>query len=119
MAKGRRGSFPGGMGGPGGGNMNQMMQQAQRLQREMARAQEEIAAMTVEAEAGGGVVRVQINGERQVTSLTIDPEILQPEDVELLQDLLMVAFNEAQRRFDSLSEERMNKVTGGQSLPGF
>lgn len=119
MAKGRRGGFPGSMGGPGGGGMNQMMQQAQRMQREMAEAQEEIAAMTVGAEAGGGVVRVEINGERHIISLKIDPDILKPDDAELLQDLLMVAVNEAQKRFDALSEERMKKATGGYSLPGF
>jgi nucleoid-associated protein EbfC len=118
MAKGHRG-FPGGM-GPGGGNMNQMMQQAQRMQREMAKAQEEIAAMTVEAAAGGGVVRVKINGERQLVELSIDPSVVQADDVEMLQDLVMVAINDAQRRFDEQSEERMNQVTGGQGLlPGF
>lgn len=117
MAKGPRGGFPGGMGGMGGGNMNQMLLQAQRMQKEMEKAQEEIAALTVEATAGGGAVKVTINGEHQITSLTIDPGVVDPADVEMLQDLIMVAVNDAQKQFEDMSAERMNKVTGGRGLP--
>lgn len=116
MAKGPRGGFPGGMGG-GMGNMNQLMQQAQRMQREMEKAQEDIASMSADATAGGGVVKVTVNGAKQLTSLTIDPAAVDPEDVEMLQDLVMVAVNEALRKIDELSEQRMSKATGGARLP--
>ncbi|MDD2533249.1 MAG: YbaB/EbfC family nucleoid-associated protein [Eubacteriales bacterium] len=118
MAKGSRGGFPGGMGGGGGmGNMNQLMQQAQRMQREMEKAQEEIADMSAEATAGGGVVKAVINGAKQITELTINPSAVDPEDVEMLQDLIIVAVNEALRKIDELSEQRMSKATGGARLP--
>lgn len=117
MAKGPRGGFPGGMGGMGGGNLNQMMQQAQRMQREAEKAQEEIAAMVVEATAGGGAVKVVINGERQITELAIDPGVVNADDVEMLQDLLIVAVNDAMRKFEQLSEARMSQVTGGRGMP--
>lgn len=117
MAKGSKGGFPGGMGGMGGGNMNQMLLQAQRMQKEMEKAQEEIAAMTVDATAGGGAVKVTINGEHQITALSIDPGVVDPADVEMLQDLIMVAVNDAQKQFETLSADRMNRVAGGRGLP--
>lgn len=116
MAKGPRGGFPGSMGGMGG-NMNQLMQQAQRMQREAEKAQEEIAAMTVEASAGGGAVKVVINGEHLILSLNIDPGVVNAGDVEMLQDLITVAVNDAQRQFEEKSAARMSQVTGGRSLP--
>ena len=118
MAKGPRGGF-GGMGGMGGmgGNMNQLMQQAQRMQREVEKAQEEIALMTAEATAGGGAVKAVVNGEKKLTELVIDPGAVSPDDVEMLQDLVLVAVNEALRKIDVLSEERMAKATGGRGLP--
>ena len=103
--------------GGGMGNMNQLMQQAQRMQRDMEKAQEEIAALTAEATAGGGVVKVTVNGQKQLQSLVIDPAAVDPEDVEMLQDLVMVAVNEALRKMDEISEQRMAKVTGGARLP--
>lgn len=114
MAKGSHGGFPGGM---GGGNMNQLLQQAQRMQREAEKAHEEIAAMSAEATAGGGAVKVVINGERQITSLAIDPGVANAEDVEMLQDLIIVAVNDALRKFEEMSTERMNQVTGGRGAP--
>ncbi len=116
MAKGFHGGggFPGGM---GGGNMNQMLIQAQRMQRDMEKAQEEIAAMTVEATAGGGAVRVVINGSHEIKELTIDPAVVNSDDVEMLQDLITAAVNEAQKKFEDLSSERLNRVTGGRGLP--
>lgn len=116
MAKGPgpRGGFGGGM---GGGNMNQLLQQAQRMQREVEKAQEEIAQMTAEATAGGGVVKAVVNGEKQLTALTIDPAAVDPEDVEMLQDLVLVAVNEALRKVEEMGSERMAKATGGRGMP--
>lgn len=118
MAKGPgpKGGF-GGMGGMGGGNMNQLLQQAQRMQREVEKAQEEIAQMTAEATAGGGVVKAVVNGEKQLTALTIDPAAVDPEDVEMLQDLVLVAVNEALRKVEEMGSERMAKATGGRGMP--
>lgn len=118
MAKGR-GGFPGGMGGMGGmgGNMNQLLQQAQRMQRDVEKAQEEIAAMTVEATSGGGAVKVTVNGKHQLTELTIEQGVVDPEDVEMLQDLILVAVNDAFAKLEAASEERMAKVSGGRGLP--
>jgi nucleoid-associated protein EbfC len=117
MAKGPRGGFPG-MGQAGGfGGMNQLLQQAQRMQREAEKAKEKIAAMTSEATAGGGAVKVAVNGDHQIVSLVIDPGAVNPDDVDMLQDLVIVAVNEAMRKIDEMSEARMSQVTGG-SVPG-
>lgn len=97
--------------------MNQLMQQAQRVQREMEKAQEEIAAMTVTAAAGGSAVEVTIDGSHKITQLTIDPKVVDPDDIEMLQDLITVAVNDAQQRFAEQSDERMARVTGGKGLP--
>ena len=113
MAKGPRGFRSGG----GGGGMNQYLQQAQKMQREMEKAQEEIAAMTCEGTAGGEAVKAVVNGEHKVVDLQIDPAVLDPEDMEMLQDLIMVAINSAQDQLAEKSNERMSKVTGGQGLP--
>ncbi len=115
MAKGSRGGFPGGKGGMG--NMNQLMQQAQRMQREMEKAQEEIASMSATAVAGGGAVKVVVDGKHQITELVIDPGVVDPEDVEMLQDLILVAVNDAVAKLDELSEQRMGQVTGGKGMP--
>jgi DNA-binding YbaB/EbfC family protein len=115
MAKGPRGGFPGG--GFPGGNPNQLMQQVQRMQREMEKAQEEIAEMTAEATAGGNAVRVVVGGDKQIKELVIDNNVVDPEDVEMLQDLVIVAVNEAIRTLEEKSEARMSKVTGGKGLP--
>lgn len=118
MAKGPKGGFGGGgMGGMGGGNMNQLLQQAQRMQREVEKAQEEITQLTAEATSGGGAVKAVVNGAKQLTALTIDPGAVTPDDVEMLQDLVLVAVNEALRKLDEISNERMAKATGGRGLP--
>ena len=117
MAKGPRGGFGGGMGGMGGGNMNQLLQQAQRMQREVEKAQEEIAQMTSEATSGGGAVKAVVSGEKKLLELSIDPAVVTPDDVEMLQDLVLVAVNEALRKMETLSEERMAKATGGRGMP--
>lgn len=106
-----------GGGFPGGGNMGNLMAQAQRMQREMEKAQEEVKAMTAEASVGGGVVSVQVDGAHRVLSVSIDPAAVDPSDVEMLQDLLVAAVNEAMRKVDEMSAARMARVTGGMGLP--
>lgn len=111
---GRKGGFPGG----GMGNMNAMMKQAQKMQMELARAQEEIQNMTFEASAGGGMVKAVAKGDNTLVSLTIDPEAVDPEDVEMLQDMIAAAVNEALRGVADLSSQRINAATGGMNIPG-
>ena len=112
MAK--RGGFPGG----GMGNMGAMMKQAQKMQLELAKAQEEIKDMTFEATAGGGMVKVVASGDMSVTSIVIDPEAVDPEDVEMLQDMVVAAVNEALRAASEAANARMNAVMGGMKIPG-
>lgn len=109
----KRGGFPG-----GGGNMGAMMKQAQKMQAELARAQEEIKDMTFEASAGGGMVKAVALGDGSIKSITVDPEAVDPEDVEMLQDTVLAAVNEAIRGVNQLGSERMSSVTGGLSIPG-
>ena len=97
---------------PGGGNMQAMMKQAQQMQQ---RLQEEIAAIKVEATAGGGMVTVAMNGSKQVSSVKIDPEVAG--DVEMLQDMVMAAFNEAVRKVEEESQKKMGGMLGGLGLP--
>ena len=100
------------------GNMNAMMKQAQKMQMELARAQEEIQDMTFEASAGGGMVKAVAKGDNTLVSLTIDPEAVDPEDVEMLQDMIAAAVNEALRGVADLSSQRINAATGGMNIPG-
>lgn len=113
---GRKGGFPGGMGNMG--NMGALMKQAQKMQAEMAKAQEEVQEMTFDATAGGGMVKVQAKGDNTITSIAIDPEAVDPEDVEMLQDMVTAAVNEALRGVQELSNQRMGAVTGGLNIPG-
>jgi DNA-binding YbaB/EbfC family protein len=101
----------------GFGNMGKMMKQMQKLQAQMAKLQEELAQRTVEASAGGGVVTVTVNGENQVVGVKIDPDAVDPDDVEMLEDLVMAATNEALRRAQAMVAEEMGKLTGGLKLP--
>ena len=110
----RKGGFP----GSGMGNMNAMMKQAQKMQMELARAQEEIQDMTFEATAGGGMVKAVAKGDNTLVSLTIDPEAVDPEDVEMLQDMITAAVNEALRGVSELGTQRINAATGGMNIPG-
>jgi nucleoid-associated protein EbfC len=96
----------------------QIMKQAQMMQQKMARLQEEAAENTAEASAGGGAVTVQVNGKNQIVSLTIKKEAVDPEDVEMLQDLVMTAVNEALTKVQTELAEKMSKITGGISIPG-
>lgn len=99
-------------------NMQQMMKQAKKMQEQLAAAQENIAASTVEASAGGGMVKVSMNGDMQLQSITIDPDACDPEDVEILQDMIMAAVNEAVRSVNELANKQMGAVTGGLNIPG-
>ncbi len=99
-------------------NMNQMMRQVQQMQQEMEKAQEQLKHESVEASAGGGMVTVKVTGELEVLELRIDPEAVDPEDVELLQDMVQAAVNEALRSAQELAASRMGAVTGGLGGPG-
>ena len=94
-------------------NMNQMLKQVQQMQEEMAKAQEELKSEKVEATAGGGMVKVVMTGELQVAEVHIDPEAVDPDDVELLQDLVLAAFNEALRSAQELQTRKLGAATGG------
>lgn len=102
----------------GGGNMNSMMRQMQKVQQKMEEAQQRIDETVLESSAGGGVVQVKINGKKELLQVTIDPEIVDPEDVEMLQDMVMVAVNDAIQQAVKLQDTEMGKVTGGINLPG-
>ncbi len=95
-----------------------MLQQLQDLQEDMLKAQEELAEMVVSVTAGGGAVTVEINGERRVQSLAIEPEVVDPEDVEMLQDLVIAAINEGMEQVDQIMAERMAAFTSGLGIPG-
>ena len=112
MAKGFGGR---GMPGMGGVNMN-MMKQVQKMQQDMQKMQAELEAKEYSAQAGGGVVSATVTGKRELVSLTIDPEAVDPEDVEMLQDLIVAAVNEAIRKADSDAASSMQQITGGLGL---
>ena len=99
-------------------DMKQMMRQAQKMQAELAKAQEEIKTMTAEATAGGGMVKVVAQGDMTVQSITIDPEAVDPDDVEMLQDMIVAAVNEAMRKAEADQYANMAKLTGGLNLGG-
>lgn len=99
-------------------DMKKMMKQAQRMQAELAKAQDEIKDMTFEATAGGGMVRVVATGDVSIQSIEIDPEAVDPEDVEMLQDMVVAAVNEALRGVSEMSSQRLNAATGGMNIPG-
>ena len=98
--------------------MGNMMKEAQRLQREMERMQEEVAKKTVEATAGGGMVTVQANGRQELLSIKIDPEVINKDDAQMLEDLVLAACNEALRKSRELVQQELGKITGGLKIPG-
>ena len=102
-----------GMGMGGGGNMQKQLQQLQAMQAEMEQAQAELAEKEITTTAGGGAIEVTINGNKEITKLNIDKDVVDPDDVEMLQDLVMAAVNEAIRQIEELSENAMNEITGG------
>jgi len=96
----------------------QLMKQAQKMQAQMAKMQEELADRTVEASAGGGMVSVTANGKQQIVSIRIEPEVVDPQDVDMLQDLIVAAVNEALKKSQEMVSEEMAKITGGLQIPG-
>lgn len=99
-------------------NMNNMMKQAQKLQKKMLQTQEELATKTVEASAGGGMVKVVANGAQKIESIFLEKEVVDPEDVEMLQDLVMAAVNDALNKSQEMVSAEMSKLTGGLNIPG-
>ena len=113
---GKKGGFPGGMAMPG--NMNNLMKQAQRMQRQMEESQKEVEAKEFTAKAGGGAVEVTVTGKKEITKVKLSEEVVDPDDIEMLEDLVMAATNEALRMADEANAEIMNKMTGGLNLGG-
>lgn len=100
------------------GNMGNMMKQVKKMQADMAKMQEELVNRTVEASSGGGVVTVVANGKQEIMSINIKPEAVDPEDVEMLQDMVLAAVNEALRQSQDMVAKEMSKITGGMNIPG-
>jgi hypothetical protein len=99
--------------------MNKLMQQAQQMQTRMGEVQKELAAREIEVESGGGAVKLRFNGKQELLGLTIDPKVVDPEETDLLEDLLLAAFQEGQKKAAKVAEEEMAKVTGGLGgMPG-
>ncbi len=113
MAKNK---FP--MGGMGGMNMNQLMKQAQKMQQDMMKAQDDLDTMTVEASSGGGMVTVTATAKKEITAVKINPEAVDPEDVEMLEDLVLSAVREALAKAEKAATDQMSKITGGMNIPG-
>lgn len=107
-----KGGFPGGM-----GNMQNLMKQAQQMQKQMQQAQEELETKRFEGTAGG-VVTVQVNGKKELLNISIKPEAVDPDDVEMLEDLVLAAVNNAMKQADAETESKMGKLTGGMNIPG-
>lgn len=103
---------------PGMGNMGNMMKQMKKVQKQMEEMQKQLEQTEVEASAGGGAVTVKANGKKEIISITIDEMVVDPEDVEMLQDLILAAVNEALRSAEELAAQEMNKLTGGMNIPG-
>lgn len=108
-----RGRFPG-----MGGNMNNMMKQMQKMQKQMEEMQAQLEAREIEASAGGGAVKVTVNGKKELLDIVIEPSVVDPDDVEMLQDLVIAAVNEAMRNAEEMMTNEMKKLTGGMNIPG-
>ncbi|MDR2940314.1 MAG: YbaB/EbfC family nucleoid-associated protein [Clostridiales bacterium] len=111
MAKGFNG-FGGGM------NMNALMKQAQKMQKQMEEAQAELAEKTLEVTSGGGAVKITITGKKELKAIEIDKDVVDPDDVEMLQDLILTAVNEAFKQAEEVYNTQMGKITGGMGMPG-
>ena len=112
-----RANLPKGMGG-GPQNMQAMIRQAQKMQEDMAAKQAELESCEYDISAGGGVVNVKINGKKEILSIDIQPEIVDPDDIETLSDILVAAVNEAIKRVETTNNQEMDKITKGMSMPG-
>lgn len=110
-----KGGFPRGM---GGGNMNQMIKQAQKMQEQMLKMQEEMENKTYEATSGGGAVKVVVSGTREIKEIELKPEVVDPDDIEMLQDLIVAAVNEGLRKLEADNSAQMGQLTGGLNIPG-
>ncbi|MBI4855880.1 MAG: YbaB/EbfC family nucleoid-associated protein [Acetobacterium woodii] len=104
--------------GMGGGNMNNMMKQVQKMQQDMANLQAELEEREVEATAGGGAVKVVATGKKTILSIKIDPEVIDEDDIEMLEDLVLAAVNEAIAKAEEMVNSEMGKITGGMNIPG-
>jgi hypothetical protein len=111
---GKRGGYPGGMGGFGGMNFNQLMKEAKKMQADMEKSQEELSVQEFDASAGGGAVKVVVSGDKVLKSITLDKEAVDPDDVEMLQDLILTCVNEALRKVDSAQAASLGKY----NIPG-
>ena len=107
----RRGNF-------GSPNMGNVMKKMQQIQKQMEETQEKVNETVIEASAGGGVVTCSMNGKRELLSITIDPGVLDPEDVEMVQDMVLVAVNDCLKQVEDLNESEMGRITGGLNIPG-
>ena len=112
MAEGR---MPMGM---GGANMNNMIKQAQKMQQEMLKMQEEMEQSSYEATAGGGAVTVKMSGKKELLEIKISPDVVDADDIEMLEDLILVAVNDALKKVDEVSQNQMSRLTGGMNIPG-
>lgn len=112
MGKGKFNGFP------GGANMNNMIKQAQKMQADMAKAQADLEEKVIETSAGGGMVTVKANGKKEILEINIKPEVVDPEDIEMLQDLVLTAVNDALTQVDNAMQTEMSKITGGLNLGG-
>lgn len=110
----KRGGFPGGMGGFGGMNINQLMKEAKKMQADMEKSQEELAARTFDASAGGGAISVVVSGNKELKEIVIKKDVVDPDDVEMLQDLILTCVNEALRKVDSAQAAQLGKY----NIPG-
>lgn len=108
-----RGGFPG-----MGGNQGNMMKQMKKMQKEIEKMQKQLDETEVEASAGGGAITAKVNGKKELLSIAIDESVVDPEDVEMLQDLVLAAVNEALRKAENMMEKEMGKLTGGMNIPG-
>ncbi len=112
MGKGKFGGFP------GGANMNNMIKQAQKMQADMVKAQADIEEKVIETSSGGGMVNVKINGKKEILEINIKPEVVDPDDIEMLQDLIVAAVNDAIKQVESVAQSELGKITGGFNIPG-
>lgn len=103
---------------PGGGNMNNMIKQAKKVQEQIVKMQEELKERELEASAGGGAVTVTVNGKQEIVAIKIKPEVVDPEDIEMLEDLIMAAVNEGVKQSQDMVSTEMSKITGGFNIPG-
>ena len=110
----KRGGFPGGMGGFGGMNMNNLMKQAKKMQEDMEKSQAELAIKEFEATAGGGAISVKVSGQKEIKEIKIQKEVVDPDDVEMLEDLILTCVNEALRKVDSAQADQLGKF----NIPG-